>query len=374
MRIKSAPAAAKPYPRYAACDSITNFGAVGNGTADDAVALRKAINAVGSGCSIYFPPGVYKLASNVTINKDITFQLGPQVEIRQFARLIPDSHGVRSLTVVGEGPGTSIWAQAVGSPFWSGPDLPMLKSLRLLNLEFRPYAQVGWRHQYGGSTDMLEMNNVTVSPGSANPYDAFGTEARADTRTQAPPNRTVLTDVSVYVNLRLFHQNKDLDITRFTARCPDSASIELVRGAAGTSQIKVSSFSLEIGGNIGGPISDSFNILSTNNGSVLNVVMNDVEIFTSSHKSALRVEARGGAELRLLANSLRFRTVHGSTTGYAIQTEDQTGAGVVRAVFAGGFLQSSTLRSGAAIQGSLANANSLRTIAGMDQRGWASLT
>jgi hypothetical protein len=372
MRIKAAPSAAKPYPRYAACDSITNFGAVGNGTADDAVALQKAIDAVGSGCSIYFPPGVYRLASTVTIKKDITLQLGPQVEIRQFARLVPDSHGVRSLTVVGEGPGTSIWAQAIGSPFWSGSNSPLLKAIRLLDLEFKPYSAVQFPHFYGGSTDLLEMNSVTVSPGSANPLESFSAQARSGTLIVASPARTILTDIEIFVNIDMNHQDRDLSITRFRARCPGYASILFARAATGTSRLLLTSFYLDVGGTAGGYISNILAVMASD-GAIVNAVLNDVEMFSTSYYAALGIRATSGSEVRLLANSFRFRTTYGATEGHAIRMEDRVDS-VVRAVFAGGFLQSSTPRSDAAIQGSLVNSSSLRTIAGMDQRGWASLT
>ena len=48
--------------------SVKDFGAVGDGTTDDTTALQNAINAVASGGGVYFPAGVYKITSGLTIS------------------------------------------------------------------------------------------------------------------------------------------------------------------------------------------------------------------------------------------------------------------------------------------------------------------
>ena len=49
--------------------SVKDFGAVGNGTTDDTSAVQAAINVGGS---IYFPPGTYKLSSQITYTMPTT--------------------------------------------------------------------------------------------------------------------------------------------------------------------------------------------------------------------------------------------------------------------------------------------------------------
>jgi hypothetical protein len=70
---------------------------------------------------------------------------------------------------------------------------------------------------------------------------------------------------------------------------------------------------------------------------------------------------------------LRFTSNSSSSTGPAVRTTDSSSS-IIRAVLAGCFFRSVTARNEAAIQGTLVNSNSLRTLAGVDQRGWASLT
>lgn len=45
----------------------TDFGATGNGVADDTTAIQNAINAAGAGTEIYFPEGTYKITSTLTV-------------------------------------------------------------------------------------------------------------------------------------------------------------------------------------------------------------------------------------------------------------------------------------------------------------------
>jgi hypothetical protein len=50
--------------------SVKDFGAVGNGVADDTVAIQNAINSSTGFLSVYFPTGTYKITSTVTILYD----------------------------------------------------------------------------------------------------------------------------------------------------------------------------------------------------------------------------------------------------------------------------------------------------------------
>jgi hypothetical protein len=52
--------------------SVINFGAVGNGVTDDTAAIQAAINSFTSaGGVLYFPVGVYKITSTLTVNKPV---------------------------------------------------------------------------------------------------------------------------------------------------------------------------------------------------------------------------------------------------------------------------------------------------------------
>jgi hypothetical protein len=372
MRIKSAPVAAQPSPRYAACASIKDFGAMGDGTADDAVALQMAINNVGSGCSIFFPPGVYKLASNVTISKDITLQLGPQVEIRQFARLIPSANATWSLTVQGEGPGTSVWGQAIDYPFWSGSPSRRFKNLRLINLEFRPYTSLEFPHYYGGSTDLFEATLVTFSKGNSNQFKELQVRTGESMLTTASLNvlrDVVLTDINMQIDV----QDADLEIRRLIGTISSWARI-LVARSSGTGQALISSCSLRIGFMTLSQVEPVIMLKATGNSARLFATINDVDILSSSRNAAVSAQNfASNAEINLLVNALRFTVTVNSSTGYAIKTQD-TDDSVIRAVLCGCFLRATVPHSDAAIQGTLSNPNSLRTLAGVDQRGWASLT
>jgi hypothetical protein len=374
MRIKAAPASAEPYPRYAACDSIKNFGARGDGSADDAVALQRAINSVGSGCSIFFPPGVYRLDTDVVVNKDITLQLGPQVEIRQYARLKADTSASRSLTIQGEGPGTSLWRTAINYPFWNGVSGgPKFRNLRMYGVEFSPYSSApNEPHQYGGATDLVEMVSVTLRKGASIDYKSFG--FRTGDGTVTYPSLIVLRDVNVFtVRLGIEVSDADLDITRLFVDSPDLVQIRILSGSA-PRRFSISSSRITFGYSTGGSVVPAIELISFDTGKI-SATITDVEITSQSWHAALNAEAQAGtaSEISLLVNSLRFNTTFNQPTGYAVRTVDSA-SGIVRAVLCGCFFRTTTSRTDAAIQGTLANAGSLRTIAGVDQRGWASLT
>lgn len=50
--------------------NIVDYGAVGNGVADDTAAINAALAAAVSGDAVYFPPGNYKITSQITFNKN----------------------------------------------------------------------------------------------------------------------------------------------------------------------------------------------------------------------------------------------------------------------------------------------------------------
>jgi hypothetical protein len=63
--------------RFADVVNVKDFGAVGDGVADDTVAIQAAINSIGSkGGLVYFPAGTYLVSSTITISKDKTYLQG----------------------------------------------------------------------------------------------------------------------------------------------------------------------------------------------------------------------------------------------------------------------------------------------------------
>jgi len=51
--------------------SVKDFGAVGDGTTDDTSAITNALGALAVGQVLYFPPGTYKIISDITITKPV---------------------------------------------------------------------------------------------------------------------------------------------------------------------------------------------------------------------------------------------------------------------------------------------------------------
>jgi hypothetical protein len=61
--------------------SVKDFGAIGDGVADDTASIQAAVNATSIGGNLYFPAGQYKISAAITINKAITiFGNGPGSE------------------------------------------------------------------------------------------------------------------------------------------------------------------------------------------------------------------------------------------------------------------------------------------------------
>ncbi len=58
-----------------------DYGAHGNGTDDDRDHINTAQTAAGVGKAIYFPPGTYKISSNITLSSDVIFANGAKLSI-----------------------------------------------------------------------------------------------------------------------------------------------------------------------------------------------------------------------------------------------------------------------------------------------------
>jgi hypothetical protein len=55
--------------RFGDVINVRDFGAVGDGVADDTAAIQAAVDLIGSGDSLFFPQGVYKLTARILITK-----------------------------------------------------------------------------------------------------------------------------------------------------------------------------------------------------------------------------------------------------------------------------------------------------------------
>ena len=93
--------------------SVKDFGAVGDGVADDTVAIQAAIDAamVGTACNTYFPSGTYKVTSTLTIpnvvnGKAVIYGSGAQINSTHNGVLFDNQSlwvSFRDLTLVGPG-------------------------------------------------------------------------------------------------------------------------------------------------------------------------------------------------------------------------------------------------------------------------------
>jgi hypothetical protein len=239
-------------------------------------------------------------------------------------------------------------------------------------MEFKPLSSVANVYQLGGSTDLLEMVAVTCSRGDGvgAQFLSFGL-ADSTSGSAASALLNVLRDVVVSnINMWLHVQDKDLQITRLAASLSSHALVEADR-FSGSGQFSMSSCSLSVG-YISAPLQDLIS-LSLESSAKLSASINDLEIRTDGNFSAINARTIGTAELSLLVNALRYTTTYPENTGYAVRTADSS-TSIVRAVLAGCFFRTTNARTDACIQGTLVNSASLRTLAGVDQRGWASLT
>ena len=80
-------------PFNASTFNVLNFGAVGDGVADDTAALRAAVDAarLAGGGTVYMPPGTYLLTSTLTINSSYVVLRGAGVDATKIS--IPRSLG-----------------------------------------------------------------------------------------------------------------------------------------------------------------------------------------------------------------------------------------------------------------------------------------
>lgn len=72
--------------------SVTDYGAVGDGSTDDTTAIQAAITAVNAagGGTVYFPKGVYKVSSSITLYSNVYLQGTPNESIIDVSALDAD--------------------------------------------------------------------------------------------------------------------------------------------------------------------------------------------------------------------------------------------------------------------------------------------
>ena len=102
----------KLYNRVNDIISVKDYGATGDGSTDDSVAIQNAVNA---GSYVYFPPGTYRITTTINIPANVTIE-GREAKIHYTGssialRLRGDRITVRNLTIYGD------WA---GPPYVGG--------------------------------------------------------------------------------------------------------------------------------------------------------------------------------------------------------------------------------------------------------------
>lgn len=77
--------------------SVKDFGAIGNGIADDTMAIQTAINAaasIGLGARVYFPTGQYKISSEITISNTKIVLCGDGIDSTIIRQITPTANGI----------------------------------------------------------------------------------------------------------------------------------------------------------------------------------------------------------------------------------------------------------------------------------------
>ncbi len=93
----------KPIPNMPQTSNAKDFGAVGDGVADDTKSIQAAINATRSG-AVFLPPGRYLISDYLKINKSgvVLRGAGPEKSVLWFPRGLSEIHPKNSNTSTGE--------------------------------------------------------------------------------------------------------------------------------------------------------------------------------------------------------------------------------------------------------------------------------
>lgn len=137
--------------------NVQTFGAVGNGTADDTTAVQNTINAVNlaGGGTVYFPHGVYKISTALTIYTGVNI-VGESQENTFISQVTTNQNGItgvdvasifmQNILIQGPGSGTGIGIQMTWS---SNGNVPYLNFSNM------------WVRRFGGDGIYLETPIVS---------------------------------------------------------------------------------------------------------------------------------------------------------------------------------------------------------------------
>lgn len=104
--------------------NVKMWGATGDGTTDDAPAVQKALNALTSGSTIYFPAGVYKL--NATVNTKDQYS-------QHYALMLTNIN----ITIRGDGPGSVLYQTDFKTTLLAAQFNTKVAGLTIENLKFQ---------------------------------------------------------------------------------------------------------------------------------------------------------------------------------------------------------------------------------------------
>ncbi len=132
--------------RFADVANVRDFGAVGNGVADDTVAIQTAINSYPTGC-IYFPAGRYKITNKIVIQSDKTSLVSDFINC---ATIVLDNASVSTaIEIKSSVSGNSIYSNNIinmviantgASSYQVGVYLERTQDFTMINSEIRSFA------------------------------------------------------------------------------------------------------------------------------------------------------------------------------------------------------------------------------------------
>src|SRR5689334_18036448 len=78
--------------------SVKDYGAIGDGIADDTAALQRAINAKTSGI-LSFPAGTYKISSTLAVRSNVTYQGEGQAVLTGVVTIMAMPNNASTITI-----------------------------------------------------------------------------------------------------------------------------------------------------------------------------------------------------------------------------------------------------------------------------------
>jgi polygalacturonase len=183
--------------------SVKDFGAVGDGVADDATAIQLAFNAVASGGSVFFPAGSYKLLSGISVvNKTVhvdaraaKFLVNANVAAFRFDS--STSANIYSLTsnyVIGA---TTLACSTLPAALADGTAFKIVSNAvdpanRDKGSNADQYRSGEWATASGGTTTSITLRNPLRFTRGVSPTSTAGEEAKVDAYTTALNARVII--------------------------------------------------------------------------------------------------------------------------------------------------------------------------------------